>query len=103
MTRVTAFAVLAGFGATLGLAEPAVAARARLPTEITEVRLHSLPQELSGEVREQLTFVGCGGPGRLLVRVNGGLEMSRPQPRRCRKRTMVWEAPPSAAARYQMS
>jgi glucosylceramidase len=105
VTRVTAFAVVAGFGATLGLAGPAlaVAARPRAPTRITDVRLHSLPQELSGEVREQLTFVGCGGPGRLLVRVNGGLEMSRPQARHCRTRTMVWEAPPSAATAYQVS
>jgi len=59
VTRVTAFAVVAGFGATLGLAGPAlaVAARPRAPTRITDVRLHSLPQELSGEVRDERSRV----------------------------------------------
>ena len=105
VTRVTALAVLAGFGATLGLAPPALAvvARARAPTQITDVQLSSLPQELSGDVREQLTFVGCGGPGMLLVRLNGGLELIRWQARRCRKRTVVWYVPPSAGAAYQVS
>ena len=105
VTRSTAFAVLAGFGATVGLAPPALAvvARARTPTQITDVQLSSLPQELSGEVREQLAFVGCGGPGRLLVRLNGGLELIRWQARRCRRRTMVWAMPPSAALAYRVS
>ena len=95
----------AAFGATLGLASPALAAvaRVRAPTQITDVQLYSLPQELSGEVREQLTFVGCGGPGTLLVRINGGLEPSRPQARRCRTRTVTWEMPPSAGNTYQVS
>ena len=108
VTRVTGFAVLAalaGLGATVGLPRPAVAvvARARAPTKLTDVQLYSLPQELSGEVREQLTFVGCGGPGTLLVRLNGGLEPSRPQARRCRRRTVVWAMPPSAALAYRVS
>jgi glucosylceramidase len=97
------FLVGAAFGATLGLASPALAAIARAPTRITDVQLYSLPQELSGEVREQLTFVGCGGPGTLLVRLDGGLEPSRPQARRCRKRTVVWAMPPSAGLGYRVS
>jgi len=105
VTRVTAFAVLAGFGATLGLAPPALGAAAGAParTQIADLRLHSLPRELSGDVREQLTFVGCGGPGRLRVRITGRPELSRPQARRCRKRTLAWDAPASAGKAFRVS
>jgi len=81
-------------GAPLALAAPARA--------IARVRLASLPQELGDDVREQLTFVGCGGPGRLLIRISGRPELTEFQARRCRRRTVVWDAPASAATAYRL-
>ena len=58
----------AALGAALALAAPPPAAAAPPPpTRIARVQLYSLPQQLSNQVTEKLTFVGCGGPGRLLV------------------------------------
>jgi len=54
-------------------------------------------------VREQLTFVACGGPGRLLVRISERPLLSLPQAHRCRQRTVVWRAPASAATAYRVS
>jgi len=86
---------------------PAVAfAAARItpvPTQIAQVHLYSLPQALDEDVREQLMFVGCGGPGRLLIQISGRSEVTRFQARRCRSRTLVWDAPTSAASSYQVS
>jgi len=94
----------AALSAPLALATPAPAsARALTPTRIAHVRLSSLPQELDNDVRERLTFVGCGGPGRLVVRIRGRPELSRFQAQRCRNRTMTWDAPASAATAYQVS
>jgi len=91
-------------GAPLALAAPAAAsARVPAPTQIARVALYSLPQELSNDVREQLTFVGCGGPGRLRVRISKRAELSLPQTRRCRQRMVVWDAPASAATAYRVS
>ena len=73
------------------------------PTRIAGVQLHSFPKELDNDVREGLTFVGCGGPGRLLVRVNGQMKLSRFQLRRCRTRTVAWDAPASAGVGYRAS
>jgi glucosylceramidase len=64
------------------------------------VQLEALPQELTQTEREQLTFVGCGGPGRLLVRVDDGLVLSRFQHRPCRQRTIAWDAPGCSASGY---
>jgi glucosylceramidase len=50
-----------------------------------------------------LTFVGCGGPGRLLVRISGRPELTNFQARPCRQRTVVWRAPTSAATAYRVS
>ena len=57
----------AALGAALALAAPPPAEAAPIPTRIARVQLYSLPQQLSNQVTEKLTFVGCGGPGRLLV------------------------------------
>lgn len=54
-------------------------------------------------MREQLTFVACGGPGRLLVRISERPLLSLPQAHRCRQRTVVWRAPASAATAYRVS
>jgi glucosylceramidase len=96
--------IAVALGAPLAPATPAAAsARVPVPTQIARVELYSLPQEFSNDVREQLTFVGCGGPGRLLVRISGRPKLTESQVRRCRQRTVVWEAPASAATAYRLS
>jgi glucosylceramidase len=73
------------------------------PSQIAQVRLSSVPQPLADDVRERLTFVGCGGPGSILVLITGRPELTAFQSRRCRSRTVVWDAPASAATAYLVS
>ncbi|HTP20974.1 MAG TPA: glycoside hydrolase family 30 beta sandwich domain-containing protein [Solirubrobacteraceae bacterium] len=88
--------------AMLALASPA-SARAVNPTRISRVSLTSLPQPLDDGVREKLTFTVCGGSGRLIVRVNRVVGLSRFQVRGCRERALSWEAPASAGVGYRVS
>ncbi len=115
MKRLCVMAV--ALAATLALDAPALAhaparptapaptriARAPAPTRIESVQLYSVPHELDNLVRERLTFVACGGPGRLLVRVDGALALSGFQARRCRTRTLAWDAPASAGVGDRVS
>jgi glucosylceramidase len=92
----------AALAATLAFASPAHA-HAPPQTRIEQVNLSSVPQPLEGDVLERLTFLACGGPGRLLVEISGRPELSRRQTSRCRKRTVVWDGPASAATSYLVS
>jgi glucosylceramidase len=90
--------------AMLAVASPASArAMNPTPTRISRVSLTSVPQPLDGRVRERLRFVGCGGPGKVLVRISRRPELTEFQSRPCQDRTVAWNAPPSAATAYRVS
>jgi glucosylceramidase len=102
----TVSTVVAALTASLAAGAPATAparANARVRTGIAELHLHVVLEDPGQEVRDELRFTACEGPGALLVHVAGQSAVARIQRRRCQRQTIAWDAPLNPSGRYRAS